>query len=278
MIKAGGAYVEIVAKDNTGPGLASAKKNLEATAKAAKETGTGPGGGAAGSASLNTEAIKAQDMARRGAKIMLENRTAAEKYRDTLKDLRAHLAAGTINQIAFGRATAKAAEALNAANAAAGGAGAGSAGGFAAAAAKFGLGRSGIGGGELAGAAGIGLKGGIALASLAALSMAGSAGAAASIENLAPGRARELAGLGRGLDLRTAGALSAGDRSALMTQLAGERDRAEAAAKAFREQDARTIGGQKFFGARDIPFFGIGAAQTAKYEHINASAELLAKA
>lgn len=110
LIRAGKAEVEITAKDNTKVGLDAAEKNLKSFNQKAKAALSTP------VAQLNTETIKAQELAKRGATLTLNNRSAAEKFADTQRELNDLLKVGAINHLTHGRAARKAAEDLAAAS------------------------------------------------------------------------------------------------------------------------------------------------------------------
>jgi hypothetical protein len=274
MIRAGGAFVEITAKDNTKAGLDSAKKNLEETSKAAKQVGGPPTPAAA--AALNTETIKAQELARRGAKITLENRTAVEKYRDSQKELNAMLAVGAINQVTFARQTAKAAAEMKAAAAAGGGSQVGGALG------KFALGKAGVGGGEVAGALGIGRLG---MAGLAAGGAALAFGTAyksifdQATEMADADRARAAAAQGRLLSTQQATAFRTGGRPALLRLQAEREGREQTARGAMQSEFDRRNRFQTLGGLADPFSIGVDAilGQTESFKSLKAAADLAAK-
>ncbi len=155
LIKAGGAVVTITAKDDTKAGIDAAEKNLKAFSGKAKTALAAP------TAALNTETIKTQELAKRGAAITLSNRSAAEKFSDKQRELNDLLKIGAINHLTHGRAARKAAEDLAAA------AGPGSK--IGEALGKFGLAKSAIGGAAepLAKLGGGVLAGGAVIAALA---------------------------------------------------------------------------------------------------------------
>lgn len=261
LVRAGGAFVEVTTKDNTKAGLDSAARNLDQFSQKAKAAG----GTAAAQAALNVEAIKAQELAKRGARLTLEHRTAAEKFADTQRELNQLLAAGAINQLTFGRAGKRAAEELASARSKAG-LDAGSALGISSIASRLG--------------------GAIAPAALTAgLLQAGSASGSEIVEARAPDIERAQRQLGFRLDRERLQAELGGrpGQEALARALKTQAESARKEAEALVAKGRISPGGQTLGNVSDLPG-GIGAVRSqdiaaarAKFNQLAVAAENLAE-